>query len=69
VLGGESIRGIEHILCEEIDAEVNATCVARVIRRIEVEKSVIGDAVGAVGAASLILHGNYAPGWRMLTQP
>ncbi|MFI0900912.1 ROK family protein [Streptomyces sp. NPDC020983] len=69
VLGGESIRGIEHILCEEIDAAVNATAVARVIRRIEVEKSVIGDAVGAVGAASLILHGNYAPGWRMLTQP
>jgi hypothetical protein len=43
--------------------------VARVIRRIAVEKSVIGDAVGAVGAASLILHGNYAPGWRMLTRP
>jgi hypothetical protein len=23
--------------------------------------------VGAVGAASLVLHGNCAPGWRMLT--
>ncbi|WP_329181543.1 ROK family transcriptional regulator [Streptomyces sp. NBC_01477] len=69
VLGGEAVRGIEPIICEEIDAAVNATSVARVIRRIAVERSVIGEAVGAVGAASLVLHGNYAPGWRMLTQP
>lgn len=69
VVGGEAVRGIEQIICEEIDAAVNATSVARAIRRIAVEQSVIGEAVGAVGAASLILHGNYAPGWRMLTQP
>jgi predicted NBD/HSP70 family sugar kinase len=69
VLGGEALRGIEPIMSEEVDAAVNTTSVARVIRRIAVEKSVIGDAVGAVGAASLILHGNYAPGWRMLTRP
>lgn len=69
VLGGEALRGIEAIMCEEIDAAVNSTSVARVIRKVSIEKSVIGEAVGAVGAASLILHGNYAPGWRMLTRP
>ncbi|SEG55847.1 Sugar kinase of the NBD/HSP70 family, may contain an N-terminal HTH domain [Actinacidiphila yanglinensis] len=69
VLGGEALRGIEAIMCEEVDAAVNTTSVARAIRRVSVERSVIGEAVGAVGAASLILHGRYAPGWRMLTQP
>ncbi|MDW6059731.1 ROK family transcriptional regulator [Streptomyces sp. FXJ1.4098] len=67
VLGGEALRGIEPLMREEIDKAVNATSVARVIRPIAVEQSVIGDTVGAVGAASLVLHGNYAPGWRMLT--
>ncbi|WP_330347184.1 hypothetical protein [Streptomyces sp. NBC_00582] len=40
---------------------------ARSIRRVAIEQSVIGDTVGAIGAASLVLHGNYAPGWRLLT--
>ncbi|MEW1860318.1 ROK family transcriptional regulator [Streptomyces sp. NBC_00669] len=69
VLGGEALRGIEAIMCEEVEAAVNTTSVARAIRRVAVERSVIGEAVGAVGAASLVLHGTYAPGWRMLTQP
>jgi predicted NBD/HSP70 family sugar kinase len=69
VLGGEGLRGIESLVCEEVEAAVNSTSVARAIRRITVERSVIGEAVGAVGAASLILHGTYAPGWRMLTRP
>ncbi|KPI06818.1 Glucokinase [Actinobacteria bacterium OK074] len=67
VLGGEALHGIEPIMLAEIDTAVNRTSVARVIRPIAVEQSVIGDTVGAVGAASLVLHGNYAPGWRMLT--
>ncbi|AXG77901.1 ROK family transcriptional regulator [Streptomyces paludis] len=66
VLGGEGLRGIETILSEEIDAAVNSTSVGRGTRDITIERSVIGDTVGAVGAASLILHGNYAPGWGML---
>jgi hypothetical protein len=49
----EGLRGLRH---------------ARVVRRVSVERSLIGDTVGAVGAASLVLHGNYAPGWRMLTE-
>jgi predicted NBD/HSP70 family sugar kinase len=68
VLGGDAVRGIEELMCEEIAAAVNSTSVARAIRPVTVEKSVIGEAVGAVGAASLILHGTYAPGWRMLTE-
>ncbi|MBK3580480.1 ROK family transcriptional regulator [Streptomyces sp. MBT65] len=67
VLGGEALRGIESIVREEIETAVNRTSVARTIRSVAVEQSVIGDTVGAVGAASLVLHGNYAPGWRMLT--
>ncbi|MFJ3895716.1 MULTISPECIES: ROK family protein [unclassified Streptomyces] len=68
VLGGEALRGIEPMMREEIETAVNRTSVARVIRPIAVEQSLIGDTVGAVGAASLVLHGNYAPGWRMLTE-
>ncbi|MBW8801244.1 MAG: ROK family transcriptional regulator [Streptomyces sp.] len=67
VLGGEALRGIEPIIREEVEAAVNRTSVARTIRAVAVEQSVIGETVGAVGAASLVLHGNYAPGWRMLT--
>ncbi|MFF0015640.1 ROK family protein [Streptomyces sp. NPDC005374] len=67
VLGGEALRGIEPIIREEVEAAVNRTSVARTIRAVTVEQSVIGETVGAVGAASLVLHGNYAPGWRMLT--
>lgn len=68
VLGGEALRGIDAIMCEEVDAAVNNTNIARHIRKVAIERSVIGDTVVAVGAASLILHGNYAPGWRMLTE-
>ncbi|WP_234330328.1 ROK family transcriptional regulator [Streptomyces acidiscabies] len=68
VLGGEALRGIEGLMREEIEAAVNRTSVARTIRGITVEASVIGETVGAVGAASLVLHGNYAPGWRMLRE-
>ncbi|GAB2966571.1 ROK family transcriptional regulator [Streptomyces pseudoechinosporeus] len=67
VLGGEALHGIEHALREEIDLAVNSVTIGRGLRGVAVESSVIGDTVGAVGAASLVLHGNYAPGWGMLT--
>jgi predicted NBD/HSP70 family sugar kinase len=67
VLGGEALHGIEHALREEIDLAVNSVTIGRGRRGVAVEPSVIGDTVGAVGAASLVLHGNYAPGWGMLT--
>jgi predicted NBD/HSP70 family sugar kinase len=66
VLGGESLRGIQDPLCAEIDRLVNGQAIARSVRRVAVETSVIGDDAGAVGAASLVLHGNYSPGWRLL---
>ncbi|MYW63100.1 ROK family protein [Streptomyces sp. SID8379] len=68
VLGGEALVGVEHVLSEEIDAAVNNTSVTRALGRVTVERSLIGETAGAVGAASLVLHGRYAPGWRMLTE-
>ncbi|MFE2374640.1 ROK family protein [Streptomyces sp. NPDC059398] len=68
VLGGEALVGVEGVLGEEIDAAVNTTSVTRVMGRVLVEPSLIGETAGAVGAASLVLHGRYAPGWRMLTE-
>ncbi|WP_037568672.1 ROK family transcriptional regulator [Phaeacidiphilus oryzae] len=67
VLGGEGMRGLETIMCEEIDAAVNGNSIARALDSVSVETSVIGDTAGAVGAAALILHGHYAPGLRLLT--
>jgi predicted NBD/HSP70 family sugar kinase len=66
VLGGEALRGIEEILRTEIDRQVNGYSIARKVRTVNVEPSIIGEDAGAVGAASLVLHGNYAPGWRIL---
>lgn len=66
VIGGDGLRGIGPRVLAEVDAQVNGHSIARRVRRVPVEPSVIGEEVGAVGAASLVLHGNYAPGWRML---
>lgn len=68
VLGGDGLTGIEQIMCEEVDAAVNSARTGRFSRPVSVERSVMGETVSAVGAASLVLHGNYAPGWRMLTE-
>ncbi|MGW2339788.1 ROK family transcriptional regulator [Streptomyces sp. NPDC001661] len=68
VLGGEALVGVEQLLGEEIDKAVNTTSVARALGGVTVEPSLIGETAGAVGAASLVLHGRYAPGWRMLTE-
>ncbi|MGP3776973.1 ROK family transcriptional regulator [Streptomyces sp. SDT5-1] len=68
VLGGEALVGIEPILGAEIDAAINTTTVVRALGGVTVEPSLIGETAGAVGAASLVLHGRYAPGWRMLTE-
>lgn len=66
VLGGEGLRGSEEYFHRAIDAAVNSWSMARRVRTVSVVPSLIGDAVGAVGAASLVLHGAYAPGWHML---
>jgi len=66
VLGGESLRGIQERVRDTVDKVVNEHSIARAARTVPVEPSLIGEAVGAVGAASLVLDGNYSPGWRML---
>ncbi|PRX97078.1 ROK family transcriptional regulator [Allonocardiopsis opalescens] len=61
VLGG---TGIEHIgahFAERIAAEVAARTIAREVREVGVELSVIGPDAGAIGAASLVLHEAYFP--------
>ncbi|TPQ15658.1 ROK family transcriptional regulator [Streptomyces sporangiiformans] len=66
VLSGESLRCIEEIVRATVDTVVNGRSIARAVRTVSVESSLIGEAVGAVGAASLVLDGNYSPGWQML---
>ncbi len=66
ILGGDALRGIGPLVCEEVDRQVNSQAIARRVRRVAVEESIVGTDAGAVGAASLVLHGTYAPGWRML---
>lgn len=66
VPGGEGLRGSEEYFRRAIDTAVNDWSPARRVRTVPVLPSLIEDAVGAVGAASLVLHGTYAPGWHML---
>jgi len=66
VLGGEALHGIEAPVHRALDTWVNGHSIARTVRTVSVEPSLIGDHVGAVGAASLVLHGAYTPGWHML---
>jgi predicted NBD/HSP70 family sugar kinase len=66
VLGGEGLHGSQERFRRAIDQTVNGWSLARRVRTVSVVPSLIGDAAGAVGAASLVLHGTYAPGWHML---
>ncbi|MGA8112731.1 MAG: ROK family transcriptional regulator [Actinocatenispora sp.] len=66
VLGGDASRGIGALIRAEIDRQVNGHAIARRVRTVSIEHSIMGADAGAVGAASLVLHGAYAPGWRML---
>lgn len=66
VLGGEALRDIEETVRRAMDTWVNDRSIARAVRTIAIEPSLIGDAVGAVGAASLVLHSAYTPGWHLL---
>ncbi|GAA4208433.1 ROK family transcriptional regulator [Actinocatenispora rupis] len=66
VLGGDALRGVTDLVIAEIDRQVNGHAIARRVRTVAIEPSLVGLDAGAVGAASLVLHGTYAPGWRML---
>lgn len=62
VLGGSALQHISGFLLPAVADAVNGRTIARWVRTVAVERSVLGDDVGAVGAASLVLHGTYAPG-------
>jgi predicted NBD/HSP70 family sugar kinase len=63
VLGGEGLRASEEYFRRAIDTAVNNRPPARGVPTVSVLPSLIKDAVAAVGAASLVLHRTYAPGW------
>lgn len=66
VVGGSALRQLSGFLVPALATAVNERTIARWVRTVRVERSVLGDDVGAVGAASLVLHGTYAPGWAQL---
>lgn len=66
VLGGSALRHVADVLLPAVSTAVNERTIARWVRTVSVERSALGDDVGAIGAASLVLHGAYAPGWTQL---
>jgi hypothetical protein len=44
-----------------VTERTNTRSIARGTRTVSVEASIVGEDVGAIGAASLVLHGSYAP--------
>lgn len=61
VLGGRGINGLVDLFRDAVAERVNARSLARGTRTVLVEASVVGEDVGAIGAASLVLHGKYSP--------
>ena len=44
-----------------VTERTNTRGIGRGARAVSVEASIVGEDVGAIGAASLVLHGSYAP--------
>lgn len=61
VLGGKGFRDLGKIYKQEIERVLHRRLIARQFRSIEVELSEAGEDVGALGAASLVLHKSYSP--------
>ena len=61
VLGGKGFRRLGDIYKQEIERVLQNKLIARQFREIEVKLSEAGEDVGALGAASLILHKTYSP--------
>ena len=66
VLGGDAFAPAFDLLRDEIDRRVNSASIARRVRTVAVEASLLGADTGAIGAATVVLHGRYAPGWSLL---
>ena len=61
VLGGKGFRNLGEIYKQEIERVLRRRLIARQFRKIEVRLSEAGEDVGALGAASLVLHKAYSP--------
>lgn len=61
VIGGRGINGLMDLFRAAVTERTNTRSIARGTRTVSVEASIVGEDVGAIGAASLVLHGSYAP--------
>ncbi|WP_067597445.1 ROK family transcriptional regulator [Nocardiopsis listeri] len=61
VLGGWGMSHIGALYARALDRAVAERTIARGVRRVRVEPSLIGEDVGAIGAATLVLHAAYSP--------
>lgn len=61
VIGGTGLGALAPRLAQVVEHAVNTRTLARRTRTVRVVPSAVGDSVGAIGAASLVLTGNFAP--------
>ncbi len=61
VVGGTGLGALAPRLAQFVEHAVNTRTLARRTRTVRVVPSAVGDSVGAIGAASLVLTGNFAP--------
>ena len=61
VIGGRGLGLLTELFSRTMEERVNTRTLARGARTVEVVPSVVGESGGAIGAASLVLHGHYAP--------
>ncbi|MEU3018864.1 MULTISPECIES: ROK family transcriptional regulator [unclassified Nocardiopsis] len=61
VLGGWGMSHVGGLYGSTLHDAVSERSIARSVRRVRVEPSSIGEDVGAIGAAALVLHAAYAP--------
>jgi predicted NBD/HSP70 family sugar kinase len=70
VVGGPAFEPeLREIVLRALDAAVNSIPTARTARHVTVELSVLEGEAGAIGAASSIFHGAFAPSVRSMTGP
>jgi predicted NBD/HSP70 family sugar kinase len=61
VIGGRGLGRLAERFSAAAQDRINTRTLARDARQVEVVSSVVGESVGAIGAASLVLHSSYAP--------
>lgn len=61
VLGGWGMSHVGGLYADELRTSLAERTLARSVRRVRVDTSLIGEDVGAIGAASLVLHSAYSP--------